>query len=146
MLPNSSANIVLVEDNPLDIFVVRNLIEELGINCRLHVYSDGEEILTYLAALDASDDHCPDLVLMDINIPKCSGTEVLQWIRKSVRCGELPVILLTSSDRPRDREQAERLGVLYYFRKPTDLDEYMKLGPILRQVLANRCCNESGPS
>ncbi len=146
ILPNSSAYIVLVEDNALDVLVVRNLIEELRINSRLAVYSDGEEMLTYLSALDANEDHRPDLILLDLNIPKSSGTEVLQWIRKSVRCRELPVILLTSSDSPRDRERAEKLGVLHYFRKPTDLDEYMELGPIVLKMLSDRRCNASEPS
>ena len=145
-MPNSSPPIVLVEDNPLDVLVVRNLIEEVGIKCHLEVYSDGEEILRYLATLDAIEDPCPDLVLLDLNIPKSSGTEVLQWIRKSVRCQELPVILLTSSDSPRDREQAEKLGVAHYFRKPTDLDEDMKLGTLLLQMPFDGHCTEHGPS
>ena len=146
ILSNKFVNIILVEDNPLDVLVVRNVIEELPVNCRLDVYSDGEEILTYLANLDANEDHCPDLVLLDLNIPKSSGTEVLQWIRKSVRCQKLPVILLTSSDSPRDRGQAEKLGVAHYFKKPTDLDEYMKLGPIVLRLLSEDSCDKSGAS
>jgi len=144
ILPNSSAHIVLVEDNPLDVLVVRNMIGELGINCRLDVYLDGEEILRHFGALDVIEDPCPDLVLLDLNLPKSTGIEVLQWIRKSIRCQELPVILLTSSDSPRDREQAEKLGVVHYFRKPTDLDEYMKLGPIVRRMLSDGRCDEGG--
>ncbi len=116
--------------------MVRSLLADLDLAIRLDVHGDGEEILTYLKDLEDNTEPCPDLVLLDLNIPKSSGTEVLHWIRKSTRCGKLPVVLLTSSQSPKDRELAEQLGVSHYFCKPTDLDEYMKLGSIVTEVLS----------
>ena len=115
--------------------IVRSVLADLSSGVRLDVHGDGEEILNYLKDLEDNTEPCPDLVLLDLNIPKSSGTEVLHWIRKSTRCGKLPVVLLTSSHSPRDRELAEQLGVSHYFCKPTDLDEYLKLGAVVSEVL-----------
>jgi CheY-like chemotaxis protein len=68
-----------------------------------------------------------DHLLLDLNLPRRTGTEVLRRLRQSPRCGHIPVVILTSSDAPKDREYANRLAADSYFRKPSDLKEFMKI-------------------
>ncbi|HEY6392126.1 MAG TPA: response regulator, partial [Bryobacteraceae bacterium] len=79
--------ILLVEDNPTDVFVIRGVLQECGIECQLQVAADGETALAFLRGLEAdadADAHaaCPALVLLDLNLPKISGIEVLAPIRQ----------------------------------------------------------------
>jgi DNA-binding response OmpR family regulator len=77
----------------------------------------------------------PGLLLIDLNIPRKDGTHVLSRLRRSPRCGEIPVIMISSSDSPVDRGRALELGVKEYFRKPSSLVEFMSLGKTVRRVL-----------
>jgi CheY-like chemotaxis protein len=76
-------------------------------------------------------------MLLDLNLPKKTGTQVLERLRKSSRCGGIPVIVMTSSDSPKDKEQTTSLGANQYFRKPSKLEEFMKLSEIVREVLGS---------
>ena len=96
-----------------------------------------------LAAVDYIDNICegsgshrPDLVLIDLNLPKVDGLQVLAHLRNHPLCGSTPVVIVTSSDAPRDRERATRLGAALYFRKPSEFDEFMQLGAIVKDALA----------
>ena len=77
----------------------------------------------------------PSLLLLDLNLPRRSGTEVLQRLRQSPTCGNIPVVILTSSDAPKDRESAEQLAADCYFRKPSDLNEFLKIREIVDGLL-----------
>ena len=74
------------------------------------------------------------LILLDLNLPKVDGFDVLRRLRASEKCKDVPVIVITSSDSPADRSQAASLGA-GYFRKPPSYEEYLKLGAVLRQLL-----------
>jgi DNA-binding response OmpR family regulator len=74
------------------------------------------------------------MLILDLNLPKKDGFEVLRWLRSSGRYKGVPVIVVTSSNAPADRAEAERLGAAY-FRKPSAYDEFLKVGPILRRLL-----------
>jgi chemotaxis family two-component system response regulator Rcp1 len=97
-------------------------------------FSEGESLLKYVESIEAGQADCPEMLLLDINLPRYSGTEILERFRLG-RCTEVPAIVITSSDSPRDRAEAARLGVLHYFRKPQDYDEFMKIGGIVRNAL-----------
>jgi CheY-like chemotaxis protein len=75
--------------------------------------------------------------LVDLNLPKRDGFEVLRRLRASGRCKDIPVLVITSSDSPSDLTQAASLGA-GYFRKPPSYDEFLKLGGVLRQVLREK--------
>ena len=77
---------------------------------------------------------CPDVLLLDLNLPKASGHQVLEKLRAQSKCIDTPVIVVTSSDAPQDREKAARLGAAYYFRKPTDFEEFMMLGAVIKDL------------
>jgi DNA-binding response OmpR family regulator len=78
---------------------------------------------------------CPDLVLLDMNLPKKSGNEVLQYLRATERCRYAAVLIVSSSDTPRDRASVETFTVAGYFKKPSNYAEFMKLGSVVRDLL-----------
>jgi DNA-binding response OmpR family regulator len=101
----------------------------------VHVVSDGEVAIEFIATAEADPNSpCPDLLLLDINLPKRDGFEVLRRLHASAKCRDAPVLVITSSDSPSDRNEAADLGA-GYFRKPESYDEFMKLGGVLRKML-----------
>jgi CheY-like chemotaxis protein len=131
----NTLKILLAEDNLADVMLVRKALEEHNIPYDLHVVRDGEQALTFIATMGQPDGPaCPDVVLLDVNLPKIEGAEILSEFRKHPLCAETPVIVITSSDAYRDRDQMAQLGIAYYFKKPFDLDEFLKLGAIVREV------------
>ena len=138
MSPESPNRVVLlVEDNRGDIFLVRSALAEHQVDCSLHVVNDGEQAIQYLmdAADDASPVRRPDLILLDLNLPKRSGTEVLERLRTMNGLDQTPVIVMSSSTAPKDRTEITRLNALKYFTKPTDLQAFMSIGQLVKEVL-----------
>ena len=130
--------IVLVEDAEPDVILVREALEQSGLDFDLRVFDDGEQGVDFVENIDRDASlACPHLFLLDLNLPKKSGGQVLERVRQSVRCGAVPVVILTSSDSNKDKAQAANLKATGYFRKPSRLDEFMKLGPYLRDLLTN---------
>lgn len=131
----SPLRILLAEDNRADVLLVRESLETYGVAHELHLVRDGGEALDYVAHMGtASGQPCPDLVLLDLNLPKADGTTVLGALRQRPECAQTPVIVISSSDAPKDRERIEALGIARYFRKPSDLDEFLKLGLVVSEV------------
>jgi CheY-like chemotaxis protein len=129
-------HIVLAEDNDADIFLVREILKEQGIDCELKVISDGEDVLKYIDQLDAdSNARCPELLLLDMHLPKRDGEEILARLRTSQRCRQTPVVIMTSADSPYVRKSAEKHSALHYFEKPSNLDHFMRLGIVLKDVI-----------
>ncbi|MCR6664143.1 MAG: response regulator [Luteimonas sp.] len=122
-------DILLVEDNPDDVELTRIAFMEAGIDRRLVVVRDGAEALDYLFARGAHADRqgadLPAIVLLDLNLPKLDGREVLQGIRSDPGTRNLPVVVLTTSDEPFDVEASYALGVNSYIRKPVDFDQFV---------------------
>jgi len=96
---------------------------------------DGQEALEFVSGIGKPDSlPCPDLMLLDMNLPKVDGPEILSAFRKHPRCAQTPVIVITSSDAGRDRERMAQFGIAHYFKKPSSLDAFLKLGAIVREV------------
>jgi CheY-like chemotaxis protein len=130
------SQIVLAEDNPADVGLVREALREHKIHCELRVISDGEEAMAFIDRLDLDAKlPCPDLLLLDLHLPKRDGGEILKHLRESERCGQTPVVILTSSDSTRDQQIAEKNAAIHYFRKPSSLGEFMQLGTIVKGVI-----------
>lgn len=140
-----AVRILLAEDNDADVFLIRRALEKQGLRCQLAVARNGEEALRLLqTAEDSPPMDAPQLILLDLNLPRVDGGEVLAHVRKTQAFSETPVIVLTSSDSPRDRELAMRLGANAYFRKPTDLRSFMELGQVIENALGERGGNLRG--
>ena len=122
-------DILLVEDNPDDVELTRLAFVEAGEPHRLHVVSDGAEALDYLLARGRHADRdpagLPALVLLDLNLPRLDGHEVLQAIRAedATRC--LPVVVLTTSIEPSDVDRAYAIGANSYLQKPVEFDRFV---------------------
>ena len=131
------AQILLAEDNPADVYLIRHALAENSVECSLEVARDGREALAFLYSRDnAANVSPPDLILLDLNLPQHDGVEILQRIRQSRRLEAVPVIVFTSSDSPADRLSATQLGITRYIKKPSLLDDFLAIGAVIREVLA----------
>ena len=98
--------------------------------------ADGELAVDFVDGLDAGEPHhCPDFFMLDLNLPKVTGDVLLKLIRKSRRCSQVPVMIITSSSSPRDEEEMMRLGATCYFHKPSRLSEFLNLGAVVSDLL-----------
>ena len=125
----SQKDILLVEDNPDDVELTRIAFAEANIANGLEVVVDGAEALDYLFArgqyAHRDPDDLPSIVLLDLNLPKIDGREVLQAIRANEKTRGLPVVVLTPSTEPFDVEASYALGVNSYIRKPVDFEQFV---------------------
>ncbi len=128
----------LAEDNGADVHLVRLALSEHNVDCQLDVAHDGSGVKDYLRKVGSPASPRPDLILLDLNLPQASGHELLRIIREHEHCRLVPVVIMTSSDAPSDRERVKALGASYYFRKPTDLWEFLKLGQVVRELTESR--------
>jgi CheY-like chemotaxis protein len=125
----------IAEDNQADVYLIEEAMRH-EFAYRLTTADNGEDMLNMIATLDQNpSENCPDLFLIDLNLPRRSGDEILARIRESSRCAHVPVIVITSSDSPQDRARARELGASFYFRKPADLERFMAIGGIVRKFL-----------
>lgn len=124
-----SLDILLVEDNPLDILMTRKALEEGGFGFMLHVAEDGEEAMDFLHNNCNSTDTnkpCPDLILLDLNLPKQNGKEVLTQIRQHPDMLHIPVIILTTSGEEKDVLECYSLSANCFITKPVSLENFKK--------------------
>jgi DNA-binding response OmpR family regulator len=129
-------SILLVEDNPADSMLVRKALEEHGFSGRLTVANDGETAIRLIQSLDEEAlANCPDLVIVDLSLPRKSGREVLETMRRCKKCSHIPVVILSSSDAVQDRADAVRLGASRYIRKPSRLEEFLGLGAVFLEII-----------
>jgi len=136
MMPDIPYRIWIAEDNPADVYLIEEALRRCEFSYRLEVADNGEDMLKMIAGIDQDPTAtCPDLFLIDLNLPKRPGDEILARIRQTSRCSHVPTIVITSSDSPQDRARARDLGASFYFRKPADLERFMAIGGIVRDFL-----------
>ena len=127
---NGNRDILLIEDNPDDVELTRIAFAEAGSAHRLTVVSDGAEALDYLFARGAHAGRAatdlPAVVLLDLNLPKLNGREVLQEIRSDPATRSLPVVVLTTSAEPFDVDKVYALGANSYIQKPVEFDQFVE--------------------
>ena len=116
-------HILLVEDNEGDIVLAREALEEARIMNKITVITDGEKALEYLFCND--NNRKPDLILLDMNLPKVNGLEVLAKIKADEALKIIPVVMLTTSTSEQDVLDAYRNYVNCYINKPIDLEEFI---------------------
>jgi CheY-like chemotaxis protein len=121
-------NLVLVaEDNPDDAILLRRALQKAGIDARVKIVSDGEEMLLYLQAkgayADRANNPLPNLIILDLKMPRRSGLEVLAWIAQHPELIVVPTIVLSASNLDNDVRSAYNLGANTYFVKPTTFEE-----------------------
>ena len=119
-----SNTILLVEDNDNDEILTRRALEKTRLANEITVARDGAEALKILLGEGAEERELPQVVLLDLKLPKVDGIEVLRRIRENERTQRLPVVVLTSSDEERDRYRSYDLGVNSYVRKPVQAQQF----------------------
>ena len=123
--------ILLAEDNPADVYLLRESLRSHP-TVELEVVYDGEEALDFVFRRNSFAHAAkPDLIVLDLNLPKSDGNEVLSAIRSTSDLSDVPVMILTSSDSPKDRTLALMLGANSFLTKPSDLDQFMALGDVI---------------
>ena len=128
-----TARIMVVDDNPADVLLVKKALQEKGIRFDLSCFENGD---TALRALSRQDSKAPDLILLDLNLPTIEGIAVLIQIRNMPRLFRVPVVILTSSESPSDIRRTATLGASRYIRKPLVLEEFLReVGAGIEEVL-----------
>lgn len=128
---NPESAILLVEDNPDDVFFMERALKAAAITNRLQVAKTGEEAVSYMAGEGQYSDRvefpCPCLVFLDLKLPGKTGLEVLGWLREQKVFSNVIVIALTTSREPRDISEAYRLGANAYLVKPTSPSQLQRM-------------------
>jgi CheY-like chemotaxis protein len=132
---HAAFDILVAEDNEDDVLLLQEAFRKAGATSRLHVVVDGAEALSYLknegAYSDTSKCPFPDLMLLDLNMPRVNGFEVLEWLRQQPRFGRLMVHVLTASSREEDVKRAYDLGANGFVVKPSRVDELVAFASAL---------------
>ena len=119
-------DILLVEDDPGDVLLIREAFEDNKVHNRLHVVPDGVEALTFLRQEgEHADAPRPDLVLLDLNLPRKDGREVLAEIKEDEDLRQIPVVVLTTSKAEEDVLRSYKLHANAYVTKPVDFDRFI---------------------
>lgn len=127
--------LLVAEDNLPDALLVREVIREHELPFEVHLATDGQQAIDFIIKAESEPEApCPQFLLLDLNLPKRDGFEVLERLRASDKCGEIPVLIMTSSDSDADLGRATALKAAY-FRKPPSYDDFLKLGSVLKQML-----------
>lgn len=121
--------IYMVEDNPGDVRLTQEVLKHSQMLSNLRVAYDGEEALNYLMSLDESleTEPIPHVILLDLNLPKKSGTDVLTVLKNHDKLKSIPVVILTSSDSEVDVTKCYNLHANSYITKPVDFDDYSEV-------------------
>ncbi|ELY88638.1 response regulator receiver protein [Natrialba hulunbeirensis JCM 10989] len=123
----TTAQILLVEDNPGDVRLTKEAFKQGRIENDLHVVSDGTEALEFLHQQNEYEDAPrPDLILLDLNLPRTDGEEVLEELKGDSELRSIPVIVLTSSRAEEDVVKSYELHANAYLTKPVDPDEFIE--------------------
>lgn len=127
--------VLLVEDNPAEQNLAKRSFKKCTVEANLQIVSDGEEALEYLFRrgryADPSSSPRPDIILLDLNLPKVEGREVLKTIKEFKPLANIPVIVLTTSRKPEDVVRSYELGCSSFLNKPVDITEFIN---VLKEV------------
>ena len=130
--------ILLLEDNERDVILLKEALAENRVDCNVRTFADGEEILSEIRS-KARAGTFPDLILLDLNLPRMEGLDALSEIRAMPELATTPVVILTSSGFTQDRVSAAVAGADSYIQKPVSYEGYLnEVGPAIRELLTIR--------
>jgi len=132
--------ILVVEDNPADIRIIQEVFQDFKTNIQLYISRDGIEALDFLNKKGKYEDMPnPDLILLDLNLPRKNGIELLNEIKKDEDLKDIPVIILTTSNNKEDILNTNKFGVNCFITKPIGFDEYKKVLQSIEEFLLENC-------
>ena len=124
-------HILVAEDDPTDAFFLQRAFNRAGVPVILHFVRDGQEVAAYLQGVGMYSDRklypVPQLLLLDLNMPRMDGFKVLEWIREQPAYNSIQIVIFSSSDEARDVKRAHNLGANWYLVKPHSMDEMNEL-------------------
>ena len=123
-------SILLVEDNDADIYLFRRALAAAGLSAELTVMNDGAAALAFVR-----DGDVPDIAVLDLNLPKHGGLQILQAIRERNDWSGVPIAVMSSSMSPAEQAMTTQLHVTRYIRKPPDLDSFLRIGNTVKDML-----------
>ena len=136
--------ILVVEDNPADVELLRWALECAALDYELTVIGDGTAALEFAQQQGKyADAPIPDLALLDLNLPRHSGLEVLQALRANRAFAKMPVAIVSSSTLSRERKNLEPYGVGRFITKPSELDEFLRIGLSVKELLVETKLRET---
>ena len=128
---SKSGLILVAEDDPTDAYFFQRAFRRAGLPVTLHFVRDGQEVLDYLQGAEQFADRTryprPQLVLLDLKMPRLDGFDVLEWVRKQPGLNGLQIVIFSSSDEPKDMNRAYGLGANWYLVKPHSMEELTEL-------------------
>jgi CheY-like chemotaxis protein len=131
------AVILLVEDLEGDIEIIKRSFARAGLTNPMHVVRDGEQAIAYLLGegpySNRAEHPLPDLILLDLKLPRIDGFEVLEWLRSHPSLRSIPVLVLTSSDQMKDVNRAYDLGAIKFLVKPLDFEQFVGTSEVLKK-------------
>jgi CheY-like chemotaxis protein len=127
MKPDQTPRIVLIEDNPGDVLLLRHTLDMQGVPYQLEVLNDGEQALGFIRTC-CPGESSPDVLILDLYLPKHDGLEVLKALRQKRALSQVSVVALTGTTNALDKEQIRSLGVSLYREKPANIEGLRKLG------------------
>lgn len=143
-----SRPVLYAEDDENDAFLMQRAFKKAGILNPLHIATDGAEAIAYLAGEEAFSDRArhplPCLLLLDLNLPRRSGLEVLKWVREQPALHSLPAVILTSSNQDRDINAAAGIGANGYLVKPPSSEKLIAMVTSLREQCLTRSATPGG--
>src|SRR5262249_15729333 len=131
--------ILIAEDNQADVALVREVLTRQDRSCDILDMNDGAQVISYLRGLDSDQrTRTPDLVLLDIHLPKYEGQDIVKALRSTERSAQKPVVIMTGAPVSTVENIAQKHVALYYFCKPSTWSGYAHLGAVVRNLLDGR--------
>ncbi len=138
------ARIAVVEDNEADVYLLQKALQRAQVNHEFYHLPDGEAALHFFCRQAPYQNALrPDLLVLDLHLPRIDGPQMLQQLRKSDVLHQIPVIALTASSAPYTRAVMEALGVDYYVVKSFNIELYMQIGQLIKEILTGKQSKES---
>lgn len=132
-----AARILVIEDNSSDVFLLDRALKKQDLRFELIHLLDGDQALAFVRRQGAyAGAAIPDLILMDVNLSKYTGEDILREIRAAQHLAGVPVCAWSSSQSRRDQSVLKDLGVCQFITKPSGLDQFMEIGKTIKDVLA----------
>ena len=133
--------VFLIEDNAADVDLFRMALDAACLKCKLVVFEDGRAVIDYICSAEgASQASVPDLIILDLNLPKNDGLEILQVMRDVPAFAAVSIVVFSSSSSTRERARLSGFRIREFIAKPPDLEEYLSIGQTVRKLL-----DETGP-
>ena len=136
--PDRMVCILLVDDNPADVSFLRMALNDAKCNCELTVIGDGAEALAFVGQQgQKAGNRTPELAVLDLNLPKSNGLDILEAMSKTQAFADVSVAVMSSVLSPSDLAKVQQFKVAHYITKPSTLEEFLRIGFTLRQLVQN---------